>query len=216
MKVLLPRERIYANPPVNDKVLKTKRRIIVREYRNRRIGDFLKEMQLTEGRGTGFPAIYDAMEANGSPKPIFETDNDRSYFLSIIPVHALADRTFGHTSAEAGSILIFNTLEDIISFINRDRDDITNDITNQVCEIVNREVHRKVKKMLVLLQRRLSRTELFEKMGITNQSFNRKKYLDPLLSFGWVEKEFPDKQSTKQTYKITESGKRTLLLLNKS
>lgn len=67
-------------PPVDVNVLKSKRRIVAREYRNRRIGDFLKELQLTEGRGTGFPAIYDALEANGSPKPVFETDDDSTYF----------------------------------------------------------------------------------------------------------------------------------------
>lgn len=68
--------------------------IVAREYRNRRIGDFLKELQLTEGRGTGFPAIYDALEANGSPKPVFETDDDSTYFLATIPAHILADQTF--------------------------------------------------------------------------------------------------------------------------
>ena len=48
--------------------------LIAREYRNRRIGDFLKELRLTEGRGTGFPTIYDAMADNDSPKPTFDTD----------------------------------------------------------------------------------------------------------------------------------------------
>ncbi|MFT4023363.1 MAG: ATP-binding protein, partial [Flavihumibacter sp.] len=57
-------------PPVNATVIKTQRHIVAREYRNRRIGDFLKELKLTEGRGTGFPAIYGAMEANGSPAPV--------------------------------------------------------------------------------------------------------------------------------------------------
>jgi len=37
------------------------------EYHNRRIRDFLNELQLTEGRATGFPKIYDAMNKNGSP-----------------------------------------------------------------------------------------------------------------------------------------------------
>ncbi len=53
-----------------------------RRYRNRRIGDFLKELHLTEGRNTGFKKILDALEANGSPKPEFETDEERSYFIS--------------------------------------------------------------------------------------------------------------------------------------
>jgi len=50
-------------------------------------GDFLKELQLTEGRATGFPKIYDAMKRNGSPEPAFETDDERTYFLAILPVH---------------------------------------------------------------------------------------------------------------------------------
>jgi len=52
-----------------------------------RLIDFLKELQLTEGRATGFPKIYDAMKRNGSPEPTFDTDDDRTYFLAILPVH---------------------------------------------------------------------------------------------------------------------------------
>ena len=55
--------------------------------RNRRIGDFLKELHLTEGRNTGFKKILNALEANGSPKPEFETDDNHSYFISRLFVH---------------------------------------------------------------------------------------------------------------------------------
>ena len=58
-----------------------------RRYRNRRIGDILKELHLTEGRNTGFGKILRALEANGSPKPEFETDEDHSYFISRLFVH---------------------------------------------------------------------------------------------------------------------------------
>ena len=53
-----------------------------RRYRNRRIGEFLKELHLTEGRNTGFKKILNALEKNGSPKPEFETDEEHSYFIS--------------------------------------------------------------------------------------------------------------------------------------
>lgn len=62
------------------------RRLVSRRYRNRRIGDFLKELKLVEGRNTGIPTILQAMEANGSPPPIFETDEERSYFTTILPI----------------------------------------------------------------------------------------------------------------------------------
>lgn len=73
-------------PPIDEKMLK-KRRIAARQYRNRRIGDFLKELHLTEGRGSGFPLIYRTLENNGSPPPEFTTDQDKTYFLSVIKSH---------------------------------------------------------------------------------------------------------------------------------
>ena len=42
---------------------------------------------MTEGRNTGFKKILDALEANGSPKPEFETDEARSYFISRFYIH---------------------------------------------------------------------------------------------------------------------------------
>lgn len=73
-------------PPVTREKLK-ERRIVARDYRNRRVGDFFKELMLTEGRATGFSTIYDSMEENGSPIPFFETDDDFNYFLAVLPVH---------------------------------------------------------------------------------------------------------------------------------
>ncbi len=70
-------------PPVNNDMLK-KKRIVSKNYRNSRIGDFMKELDLTEGRGTGIPKIKFFMNRNGSPEPIFETDIDGSYFLTTL------------------------------------------------------------------------------------------------------------------------------------
>jgi len=73
-----------AMPPIVPSDFK-KERIISRKYLNRRIGDFLKELHLTEGKGTGIPKIKRAMKNNGSDEPIFETDDERSYFLVTLP-----------------------------------------------------------------------------------------------------------------------------------
>lgn len=63
-------------------------RAVARRYRNRRIGEFLKELELSEGRGTGIPKILHAMRTNGSPEPVFETDADRTSFLVRLPLRA--------------------------------------------------------------------------------------------------------------------------------
>ena len=59
-----------------------------RRYRNRRLGEFLKELDLTEGRATGIPTIQDELKVNGSPKATIETDEERTYFLIDIPCHS--------------------------------------------------------------------------------------------------------------------------------
>lgn len=58
------------------------------DYRNSLVGDFFKELKLTEGRASGFPTIYDSMEDNVSPKPVFKTDDDFSFFLCTLPINA--------------------------------------------------------------------------------------------------------------------------------
>lgn len=58
-----------------------------RRYRNRRIGDFLKEMQLIEGRNTGIPTALKAIEKNKSPLPVFLTDEERTFFSVIMKIH---------------------------------------------------------------------------------------------------------------------------------
>lgn len=58
-----------------------------RIYRNRRIGDFLKELRLIEGHNTGFPNAYAALAANGSPDLRFEMDDERSFLSVTIPIH---------------------------------------------------------------------------------------------------------------------------------
>ena len=73
---------------------------VSRRYRNRRIGEFLKDLDLTEGRTTGIPKILRAMRANGSPAPKFETDPDRTSFLVRLPVHPEAKPVTGEVTGE--------------------------------------------------------------------------------------------------------------------
>jgi ATP-dependent DNA helicase RecG len=62
-------------------------KIRARAYRNRRIGDFLKELKLIEGRNTGYPNALKALKENGSSYPLFKMDDERTYLSVTIPVH---------------------------------------------------------------------------------------------------------------------------------
>lgn len=78
-----------------------------RRYRNRRIGEFLKELEFTEGRATGIPKIMEAMKKNGSSPAEFEFDEDHSYFMVRLPAHPtaleVADSQAGGDSARPRS-----------------------------------------------------------------------------------------------------------------
>ncbi len=92
-------------------------KIIARRYRNRRIGEFLKELDLTEGRCTGIPKIQAAMERNGSPEPRFSTDDGRTHFLVELPVHPEFAGMLAHDEAHDGSSDLNDTARRIVQIL---------------------------------------------------------------------------------------------------
>ena len=90
VRVLPDRIEIVSHPGADRSITEEGLRtylVFNRRYRNRRIGEFLKEMHLTEGRNTGFRKILNALEQNGSPKPVFETDPERLSFCTTLLIH---------------------------------------------------------------------------------------------------------------------------------
>ena len=204
-------------PPVTATILKTQRRIVAREYRYRRIGDFLKELRLTEGRGTGLPTIYDAMEANGSPRPSFDTNESSTHFLAILPAHAIETNQAGNQASNQVNSPKFNDLDEVVAFSNQAGNQVSNQARSRAAAIVESAVHDRVIEMLFLLQKRQKRAELFEQMDLSNQSKNRAMYLDPLIELGWVVMGFPNERThPAQTYEVTEAGQRILNLIGQS
>jgi len=159
-------------PPVTQSMLK-KRRIVARNYRNRRIGDFFKELDLTEGRASGFPTIYDSMNENGSPKPIFETDDDFGYFLAVLPIHDYFAIKDGNLKNKLDEKSI-----DILAFCKHEK----------------------------------KRSEIFDFIGLSNQTKNYDNYILPLLEIGYLEFTIPEKpNSSAQQYVLSYKGE---VLLN--
>ena len=81
--------------------------MIARKYRNRRIGEFLKELKLTEGRNTGIPKIKRALKNNGSKEPEFETNETRDYFITTIFMHEGFENKILNKMKTSNKILIY-------------------------------------------------------------------------------------------------------------
>ena len=61
--------------------------IFARRYCNKILGEFLKELDLSEGHSSSIPTIQEELENNGSPRAEFFTDEDRRAMRIRIPVH---------------------------------------------------------------------------------------------------------------------------------
>ncbi len=151
-----------------------------RTYRNRRIGDFLKELHLTEGRNTGLRKIRNAMKTNGSPAPLFKTDDYRSYILTFLPIHPDAALPENYVLKE-GPVLSLS----------------------RVCpESVPPETARKI---IRASKDAISLTDLMALLKQTNRTRFRRSTINPLIEAGLISMTIPDKPtSSKQEYKATE------------
>ena len=116
-----------------------------RRYRNRRIGDFLKELHLVEGRNTGIPTAIKAIKENGSPLPMLLTDEERSFFSVIIPIHEAFEK----------NEIVNNKPEDNITTIKSKRR-----TKEQIIELILEELGRES----------ISTNELYKRLGYSGST----------------------------------------------
>lgn len=163
-----------------------------RRYRNRRLGDFLKELNLTEGRATGIPTIQKKLRENGSPKAMIKTDEARTFFLIIIPCRkdfVQVDEKVQNTDIE----LVMKKMSKLCP--------------SYVQDMTQTEVENMAKCLLRAIKEISAQNML---VGIEDISYKhlRRKYLDKLLDMGAVVMTIPEKPtSSKQKYRLSELGK---------
>ena len=171
-------------------------RAISRRYRNRRIGEFLKELDLAEGRSTGIPKILRAMGENGSPAPVFDSDDDRIWFLTRLPVHEQA--RVGSTGQDAEQATVYETGQD-----EREAKQVTRQVTGQDTGQVTGQVER----LVAALTHEMGRAHLQAAMRLAHRDHFTAAYLRPALEAGLIEMTLPDKPTSRnQCYRRTAAG----------
>ena len=201
-------------PPVDKNMLKQKQRIITREYRNRKLGDYFKELKLTEGRGTGLPIIYRSMEKNGSPEPSFETDEERSYFLCILPIHPLSKVNLGPEDdqrRDKDKVHKFNDLAEINPYLSLS----VSGLGDRDRKAIRKQVGPTMSKVLVYCAEPKSRDEIFKEIGLYKNTKNFKNHIKPLIDAGWLQLTLPDKLTSRdQKYYTTDLGRQLLKVVS--
>ena len=165
---------------------------VSRRYRNRRIGEFLKELDLAEARSTGVPKIFRAMRRNGSPDPVFESDDDRTWFRVRLPVHERASLVAAEHETGQDKSLIENKKN-----------------KNAPQDTVHETIHvtEHVERLISILTGEMNRPQLQNILGISNRPHFVEAYLGPALKAGLIEMTLPDKPtSRRQRYRRTARG----------
>ena len=166
-------------------------RFVSRRYRNRRIGEFLKELDMTEGMGTGVPKILRHIKRNGSPLPVFHTDPERSYLLVEFPIH----NAFLEPSTE-------------IQAQNRSSSDQVVTKYRPSSDQVESGYSQEMQALVKVLKSEMTREEVQIQLHLKHNHYFRLHYLNPALAQGLIEMTLPDKpRSSKQKYRLTTQGK---------
>ena len=150
-----------------------------RRYRDRRVREFLKELDLVEGCSPGVPKILRAMRNNGWPVPRFETYDDRT----LVSRPATGPSVISPGACNAIGVQD-NHLENNENSLLTPHD--TPQDTPQVTECVER--------LIGAAQRETSRAELQAAMK-------------PALKAGIIEMTLPDKPTSRnRRYRCTSAG----------
>ena len=136
----------YAGPDrsISLEMINKAERLKSRRYRNRRLGDYLKELQLSEGRATGIPTIQAELRKNGSDLARIETDELRSYFLIEIPCREGFEEVLDLNGTINGTI---NELESVLLKILFDKPGIKKVELSEKLDVSIRTLSRILKKI---------------------------------------------------------------------
>ena len=181
-------------PPITQAML-NKERVVARDYRNRKIGGFLKELKLTEGRGTGLPIIHKSLEENGSAPPIFETDENNTYFLCVLPVHPLTIFAKEERAKDGDKDIYMNikSLSDIDAYLRLSESQRWNQVKPQLISYIDELLLR----VISFCTEPKTREEIFTHIGLFNNSKNYNKYIKPIIELGWLNLTLPGKPTSK-------------------
>ena len=199
---ITPEELVVLSFPGADRSLRLEDlqegKAVSRRYRNRRIGEFLKELDLAEGRSTGVPKILRAMRVNGSPAPSFESDEDRTWFLTRLPVHPahLKSAAPGQAAGENG------TEQDKLLNIKEE-----GTLTEQATEQVTEQATEQVGRLVLALAGEMHRRQLQDVLGIVHRPHFLEAYVKPAFDAGLIERTLPNKPTSRnQRYRCTPAG----------
>lgn len=189
-------------------------RVRARRYRNRRVGEFLKELKLTEGRGTGIPTIVNALKNNGSPLPKFDANEpERIHFIVEIPIHEAFNNDerdeyrFDIKKSDELKLAVQKLSEAIKDILGQKHQPTFKSIEKNMQ--TSKEITEEQFNILKFVTIPKKKKEILEDcLSLTNQTKNFTTHIEPLLDKKLIQMTIKDKpKSQYQQYVISNTGK---------
>lgn len=211
-----------------------------RRYRNRRLGEFLKELELTEGRATGIPTILKALKDNGSPEPRFYTDENHTFFEIELFIHptfiektpfspdlstikwdfhgidTILNQIIEYCADKVGGIAegIANKAYNADNLLVEITDTLNEGVAGGIARGIAGGIADNTFKVLDFARDASSRKDILIHLSLVNNANNFENYIQPLVSMGWLTMTIPDKPtSPNQKYLTTLKGRLILKFL---
>lgn len=128
------------------------------------------------------------MAVNGSPAPLFETDDERIAYVIRLPVHPMARAAVVKTSNAHSTAT----------------DQVADQVTDQVAEEI-------VRLLRVAARGQQPRSALQAALGLKHTPHFRQAYLLPALAAGYMEMTLPNLPNSRlQSYRLTAKGRQWL------
>lgn len=151
-------------------------KVRARRYRNPKIGEFFKEIDLSEKKSTGISKILRELKRNGSPLPEFETDADRTYMITTIKIHT----GFTFQNANSGQ--------------KNDRS-----LTEVLTEVLSKKNYEKILPIAIYLDEHKEITPQKAQTIVKKSKSTVYRYLSMLVETGFVE---VDGNTNNTVYKV--------------
>lgn len=181
----------------------------VSRLRNPVLARVFREAGIMEQWGTGIQRVFEQIADAGLPEPVIEEVQDRLRVTIHVASHdpAQAGEQMSTPKEKPGSL---SQGPESLSRVTKSTHQVTK--SKHQVGAPSREIARSDDRRLAILallgDTERSRAEVLSAMGLSNETRNARRHLDPLIADGLVERTIPDRPNSRlQRYRLTDAGR---------
>ncbi|MBF0696727.1 ATP-binding protein [Actinomyces bowdenii] len=181
----------------------------VSRLRNPALARIFREAGIMEQWGTGVQRVFAQVAEAGLPEPVIEEVQDRVRVTIYVPNHD-PGRVSEHVSKSREKVESPSQSTKSLSRVTKSEHEVTqssHQVDSPSGDGAKPEGYR-VAILTLLRGGEQTRAEMLSAAGLSNETRNARRHLEPLIESGLVERTIPDKPTSRlQRYRLTDTGR---------